>query len=414
MQRILIVGGGFAGVWAARAAARMRRAHAHEPAGLGITVVSRDPYLTIRPRLYEPEPERLRVPLDLALAGQGVDRVEGEVTGIDVVRRVLTVAGPGGTERLGYDRLVLAAGSQLHRAGVPGVADHAHSVDTFADAVALDAHLETVARRPSKAGRFAAVVVGASFTGLEVATELVGRLRARAGAARADEVRVILVERGPVAGPELGAAARPLIERALRELDVTVRAGVSVAEVGADGIRLDTGEWIGAATTVWAGGLRASPLTEHFPVARDALGRMPVDEALRVRGVPNAFAAGDVAHAMADAGHVALMSCQHAIPMGDVAGRNAVADLLGLPLVPYHQPDYVTCLDLGAWGAIFTRGWDREVALTGFWAKTMKRTINRRLIYPPGIHRDPPEPGDPVADPGDQPHAPAQACSTAA
>ncbi len=377
-------------------------------------LVSRDPFLTIRPRLYEPEPTRLRVPLDVALEGHDVDRVEGEVTHVDVAARAVTITGVSGTRRLGYDRLVLAAGSQLHRAGAPGVAEHAHSVDSFGDAMALDAHLAAVAERPPHPGQFAAVVVGASFTGLEAATELAGRLHARAGTSRASEVRVVLVERAPVVAPELGAAPRPYIERALRELGIAVRAGVSVAEVRADGVRLDTGEWIHAATTVWAGGLRASALTAHFPVVRDSLGRLVVDPALRVRGVTHVFAAGDTARAMADSTHATLMSCQHAIPMGNVAGENVVADLLGLPLIPFRQPDYVTCLDLGAWGAIFTQGWDRNVSLTGFWAKAMKQTINTRLIYPPGT--DASSVGGTDVKPGvdGRGAAPSRACSSAA
>lgn len=385
MQRILIIGGGFAGVWAARAAVQERNARGLDPSRLEIVLVSRDPYLTIRPRLYEPEPARLRVPLDLALGKARVSREEGEVTQVDVAARLVMVTGAGGTRRLGYDRLVLAAGSQLHRAGVPGVAAHAHSVDTYADAMALDAHLDTLAGRPPHPGRFTAVVVGGSFTGLETATELVGRLRARAGTGHEDKVRVVLVERAPVVAPELGASPRPLIERALRAQGIVVRLGTGVADVGAEGVRLDDGAWIPAATTVWAGGFRASALTAQLPVPRDALGRVEVDGTLRVLGVSHVFAAGDVARAMADATHTTLMSCQHAIPMGEVAGRNAVADLLGGARVTYRQPDYVTCLDLGGWGAIFTQGWDREVALTGFWAKTMKRMINTRLIYPPGV-----------------------------
>jgi NADH dehydrogenase len=93
---------------------------------------------------------------------------------------------------------------------------------------------------------------------------------------------------------------------------------------------------------------------------------------------------------MADADHPAPMSCQHAIPMGKFAGHNAAADLLGLPLLSYDQADYVTCLDLGAAGAVFTRGWDRHVLYTGATAKRLKEQINRRDIVPPltGRRRD--------------------------
>ena len=68
---------------------------------------------------------------------------------------------------------------------------------------------------------------------------------------------------------------------------------------------------------------------------------------------------------------------------GRSAGDNAVADLLGQPLRPYSQPGYVTCLDLGSWGAVLTQGWDRQVLMTGAEAKAIKRQINEALIYPP-------------------------------
>jgi NADH:ubiquinone reductase (H+-translocating) len=149
-------------------------------------------------------------------------------------------------------------------------------------------------------------------------------------------------------------------------------------------------------------GMRASPLAETVNGAeRDGLGRLVVDRMLRVQGVPNVFAAGDVARAFVDESHLALMSCQHALSMGRAAGRNVARDVLGLELEPYSAPSYVTCLDLGAWGAVFTRGWDRDVQMTGSEAKALKRQINTVRIYPPRGTREeilaavvpPPRPG---------------------
>lgn len=86
--------------------------------------------------------------------------------------------------------------------------------------------------------------------------------------------------------------------------------------------------------------------------------------------------------ARADGAHVAPMSCQHAILMGKVAGHNAVRDLLGLSSLPYRQPEYVTCLDLGPAEALFTEGWERRVRHTGIEGKRLKRQINTEWIYP--------------------------------
>ncbi len=108
-----------------------------------------------------------------------------------------------------------------------------------------------------------------------------------------------------------------------------------------------------------------------------------MDEALRVRGVADVYATGDIARAYADDDRLALMSCQHALTMGRFAGYNAARDLLGLPLRAYRQPRYVTCLDLGPWGAVFTTGWYRQVEMARGEAKQLKRQINSQRIYPP-------------------------------
>ena len=386
MQRLVIVGGGFAGVWAALGAARQRQRRGRARSGLAITLMSRDPWLTIRPRLYEASLDHLRVPLDETTGPAGVERVAGEVTRIDTAARTIAIAGASGPRLEPYDRLILAAGSHLHRPEIPG-ARHAFAVDTHGEAVALHRHLRALtadASRREAEGRFTAVVVGAGFTGIEVATALVTTLRGIAERARAgDRARLVLVEGSAAVAPDLGAAARAHVEQALASLGIESRTGTRVTAVGPDGVTLSDGERLPAATTVWTGGFRADGLTTQLAVPHDALGRLPVDEFLRVRGADGVFAAGDVARAMADADHVAPMSCQYAIPMGERAGANAAAELLGLPPAPFAPAGYVTCLDLGEAGALFMEGWERAVRLTGFWATLMKQAINTRLIYPP-------------------------------
>jgi NADH dehydrogenase FAD-containing subunit len=91
--------------------------------------------------------------------------------------------------------------------------------------------------------------------------------------------------------------------------------------------------------------MRAHPLTEQFPVPRDRFGRIFVDEFMKVKGMENTFAAGDVARAIFD-GHCTVMSCQHGRPMGRFAGHNVVADLLGEPMLPLRIEWYVTVLTL--------------------------------------------------------------------
>jgi NADH dehydrogenase len=129
--------------------------------------------------------------------------------------------------------------------------------------------------------------------------------------------------------------------------------------------------------------MHANPLTAQFGIQRDHLGRLPVDEYLRVVGVPGVFAAGDVAALYVDDDHMSVMSCQHSRPMGRYAGHNVVSDLLSEPMLALQIPWYVTVLDLGPAGAVYTEGWDRHVVALGQQAKATKRSINTQRIYPP-------------------------------
>lgn len=129
--------------------------------------------------------------------------------------------------------------------------------------------------------------------------------------------------------------------------------------------------------------MAANPLTSRFPVERDRLGRLPVDAFLKVESMAAEFAAGDVAWLPIDGIHSSVMSCQHTRPMGRFAGYNVVSHLLGLPMLPLSIDWYTTILDLGAWGAVYTQGWNRRVASKGAAAKRTKEMINRERIYPP-------------------------------
>jgi NADH:ubiquinone reductase (H+-translocating) len=181
----------------------------------------------------------------------------------------------------------------------------------------------------------------------------------------------------------MGTSARPVIEAALHTLGVQTRLGVGVTAVDANAVTLSTGEVLPASTVVWCAGMRANPLTAELGVPCDRLGRLPVDDHLRVIGVADVFAAGDVASARMDDTHLSVMSCQHGRPMGRFAGYNVISDLLDEPMLSLRIPWYVTVLDLGPTGAVYTEGWDRQVVATGADAKATKVTINGQRIYPP-------------------------------
>jgi NADH dehydrogenase len=383
-HKILVLGGGFAGLWSAAGAARML-----DKLGLGsdevaITLVNADPYHCIRVRNYEADLSPARVPLDDVLGPLGVRRVEGQVTGIDLRNQQVQVAGAGGLTSLEYDLLVLALGSQLNRPNIPGLSKYGFDVDTYAGAARLNAHLQSLPTQSESPGQYSIVIVGAGLTGIETATEMPGRLRTILATSKLKRpCQVILVDHNPWIGSDMGDSARPVIEQALHDLGIETRTGVSIASIDGSGVKMESGAVIPAATVVWCAGMQANPLTRQFPVERDRFGRLPVDEFMKVKGVANVFAAGDVASAMMDDTHTSVMSCQHGRPMGRFAGHNVVCDLLKLPMLPLRIEWYVTILDLGPWGAVYTQGWERAVVSVGTAAKKTKQTINCRRIYPP-------------------------------
>ncbi|WP_448034328.1 NAD(P)/FAD-dependent oxidoreductase [Bradyrhizobium liaoningense] len=380
MPRIVVLGAGFAGLWAAIGAARKRDEIGASQRDIEIRLIDRNPYHNIRVRNYEADLGEVALPLPRLLDPVGVSHGLGEVEAVDPVRREISLVTGSGEETLGYDRLVLALGSEVMRPDIPGLAEHAFDVDTYAAALRLEDHLVSLGRSAPSPGRSTVAVVGAGFTGVEVAAEMPDRL-ARAGITGSH--RIILVDPNPAVGATIGAHARPVIETALASLDIETRLGVRVVSIEAAGMRVNSGEFIPAQTVIWCAGMRASPLAARFPGARDRLGRLLVDPLMRVADVGGVFAAGDVASSVIDGLHPTVMSCQFARPMGRFAGHNVVADLVGLPMLPLRIDWYVTVLDLGGWGALYTEGWDREVRATGAAAKATKQTINRKRIYPP-------------------------------
>jgi len=331
MQRILVLGAGFAGLWSAIEAARKLNEIGIRSGQVEIVVVSRTAWHSIRVRNYEADLGETRVRLDDVLDPIGVRHIEEEVTDIDVAGRTVACSIQGKSCALPYDRLVFALGSRIVRPPIPGLATHAFDIDTHEEAARLNAHIAALPSCPPSPGRYTVVVIGGGLTGVEAATEMAGKLRtAIAQAPEPDQAalpKVVLADRQPWIGSDMGEGARPVIAEALRALGIETRVGVSISSVDARGATLISGERIEAATVVWCAGMQADPLTARFPVARDRLGRLPVDPCLKVNDT--------------------------------------------------------TILDLGPWGAVYIEGRDRRVASQGATAKRTKETINRQRTYPP-------------------------------
>ncbi|EPR1454881.1 TPA: NAD(P)/FAD-dependent oxidoreductase [Citrobacter koseri] len=384
-KQILIVGAGFSGMWAALSAARLADKHQNDT--IDITVIAPQPELRVRPRFYENAVQTLVAPLQPLFDETGINFLRGTVAQILPDSKEVSWADASGKTHLHrYDRLILASGSHVNRSLVTGADAHAFDLDQLESAAVLEQHLKDLANKEESDARNTVVVCGGGFTGIEMALELPGRLRDILGADA--KTRVVVVERGPQPGARYSEELRNVIIEASAELGVEWLVNTEVESVDATGITLKDGQTIASQTVIWTVGVQANDLTGQIDAPRDRQGRLHVNAQLQVVGHDDIYATGDVAYAATDdKGNHALMTCQHAILLGKFAGNNAAADLLEVAPLPYRQENYVTCLDLGAWGAVYTEGWDQQVKLTRAEAKKLKLSIVSELIYPPKADR---------------------------
>ncbi|MEO3873635.1 FAD-dependent oxidoreductase [Nonomuraea sp. B12E4] len=359
-NHIVVLGAGYAGLGAAkRAARRLRTADAR------VTLVNAADRFVERIRLHQLVAGRRLPDLPLAglLDGTGIDLVVARVVGLDPGARTVRLDAP--PYELPYDVLVYALGSADDLDSVPGVREHAYSLGT-ADAAAR--------LRPRAAETDSVLVVGGGLTGIEAATEL---------ASARPELRVSLLSADPV-GPGLSVRGRRHIHRAFRRLGITVRENAPVAKVGPDGVLLADGDEVRAETVVWAAGVRVPGLAAASGLTTDARGRVVVDRALRSVSHPEVFAIGDAA-AADRSGRPTRMACQTGLPMGLYAG-SGVADLLTGRRVRRAMFRYVwQNISLGHHDGLtqFTRPDDSplDAVMTGRRSATFKEAITRGTVW---------------------------------
>ena len=381
MKELIIVGGGFAGLKAALSANYEIKQNKGE---VQLTLISPNDFLVIRPRLYEQNPEKMKALLQPILEAVGINFVQGTVNNINTAQTQISVQMTKQLEmEMSYDSLILAAGSILNNPPIPGIDAHSWNIDSYEAAIDFDSQLLKVASLPNLAGHNRFIILGAGITGIELATELRSRIQAHSNPETAAAAEIYLIDQADNLGPAPTAPSKGIFEDALAQTNVTVKLGRTITNITATSVTLDDGEEIEAATVIVTTGLRANPLAELLDLELDPAGRLAVDTSLRVKGIKNIFAAGDIAAAHTDETHMAAMSCQHAMPMGAHAGYNAARSLLGLPHRKYAQPDYRTCIDLGESGALLTSGWDRIPEKSGPEVTAIKSKINQELIYPP-------------------------------
>jgi NADH dehydrogenase len=343
--QIVILGGGFAGV----EAARYLDGTAAERADAEVTLVSRDNFTLFTPMLDEVasgdlEPAQICNPLRKLF--RHVTVLSGEIQAIDLAARQVTLSYGIGllTRKLPFDYLVLALGSETNYSGIPGVAERALGIKTLGDAVMLRAKviamLEAASIEPDLGRRkrmLTFVVAGSGFAGVETVgaiNDLARESLPHYGRVDPREVRVVLIA-GKAILPEIGEALGLYTQEKLRERQVEIKLGAKVVEYVEGTVHCSDGEAIPTDTLVWAAGVSPSPILKDIPWELQK-GKVVVGSTLEVPQTPGVWAVGDCAAIIDPTSKLPYPpTAQHALREGRHAAKNICAHLKGKRTIPF-------------------------------------------------------------------------------
>ncbi|MGW6729161.1 NAD(P)/FAD-dependent oxidoreductase [Nocardia sp. NPDC055029] len=357
-HRIVVLGAGYTGMLAAIRLARRTR-----KLDVRITLVNPSARFTERLRMHQiaAGQELANHHIPELLDGTGIEFVQGRATAIDPETQRVHVDGSG---ELPYDALVYALGSTTDTTAVPGVAEHAWTLNDPRLAHEFAGKLTELA-----AAGGTVTVCGGGLTGIEAATEI---------AESHPALRVTLIS-ATEPGAMMGEKARAYLNTAMDRLGIVRATGLRVTKVLPDAVELADGTRIDADLTLWTSGVRVSPLAAEAGIATDGRGLIAVDPTLKSVSHPTIHAVGDAAAVRQAWGQV-HGTCQSGLPTAAYAADAIAAELRGKPVRPFrfgyfHQP-----VSLGRRDAViqFTHADDtpRRIYLTGWAARTYKEMVS--------------------------------------
>jgi NADH:quinone reductase (non-electrogenic) len=391
---IVILGGGFAGVYTARA---LERKFLRDEE-VEITLVSEENFMLFTPMLSEVPAssiEAKHIISPLRAFFRKVKFQNKEVYSIDLESRTVLASHCSACEvsKLRFDHLVLALGSKTNFHGIPGVAEHAFPMKTLSDAMTLRNHIIDVFEHAdlqenprAREAMLTFVVVGGGFAGVETVAELKDFAFATQSFYRnvgPREVKVLLVHSGSRILPEIDERLAAYALTKLRQRGVEVRLNTRLTRAAPSWVELGNKERIPTKSLIWAAGVQPSRLLATLPLAKTKNGTILVDEHLEVPGFPGIWAAGDCASVPdARTGRPCPPTAQHAIREGEVVSHNIAASVRGGTKRPFSYKALGVLASLGRQSAV-AQIW--RFKFSGFFAWWLWRTIY--LFKLPGLER---------------------------
>ena len=365
-RRVLVLGGGFGGIGAARAL---------KGVDVDVVLVDKHDYHTFQPLLYQLATDLLETAVvGHALRGlfheqPNVAVHQATVTGIDLERRTVEFAEMAPLE---YDYLVLAVGAEVTFFGIPGAPEHAFPMYTLSDAVRLKEHVlerwEAADRNPTLVddGALNVVVVGGGPTGVESAGALAELYRQSFAkdypSLPQEKARIVLVEAAPELFTMFKKGLRDYARKQLEKFGVEVLVGERVSSVEPTRVTLESGTVLQAHTLVWGAGLEANPVAASLGLELQKGNRVPVGPDLTAAGHPDVFVAGDVAWITdAKTGKVLPQLGSVALQAGEHAGANVARLLAGNEPEPFVYHDKGTMATIGRGAAVIQTARGRTI-----------------------------------------------------
>jgi NADH dehydrogenase len=362
---VVIIGGGFGGLEAARALAG---------GAVRVTLLDRHNYHLFQPLLYQVataslSPGDIASPIRWVLRHQKNVRVLlADVQAIDPAAKRVTI---DGGDALAYDYLIVSAGASHSYFGHPEWAERAPGLKTLDDALEMRRRVLVAfeaaerERDPERQRRLLTfVIVGAGPTGVELAGALAEIARQSLAqdfrSIQPESARIVLVEGSPYVLPPFADPLRAAARRALEHLGVEVRTGAVVTAVDEDGVTLSSSapsegstspERVSAQTVLWAAGVAASPLAKSLGVPLDRAGRVSTEPTLSLPGHPTTYVVGDMCAFVQD-GKPLPGVAQVAMQQGAHAARNILRTIQRRPLQPFRYKDYGTMATIGRGAAV--------------------------------------------------------------